>query len=290
MDSLACPTCGATMVERKRRSDGAGFYGCSRYPACRGIRPPAPQPPPPPLVAASDAAAAAGGSASAEYERRLARHEAGLPARRRRARLVGVGLAALGLALWLWIPAYWATAALLGLFGLIIAFAPLAVVQTTASWDTGARGEAETAALLEPLTPLGAVVLHDRRIPGSGANIDHIVICPSGVFVVETKSYQGDVRARGDVLTRAGRRTRAVEEALREAEVVGQIVAPLAVTPLIVVHRARVGVRSVGGVRVLRPGELAKHILGLPAVLSASDILGLGARLDKALPPAARRL
>ncbi|MCA1834619.1 MAG: hypothetical protein LC750_18135 [Actinobacteria bacterium] len=27
------------MVLRRRRSDGAAFYGCSRYPICRGTRP-----------------------------------------------------------------------------------------------------------------------------------------------------------------------------------------------------------------------------------------------------------
>jgi ssDNA-binding Zn-finger/Zn-ribbon topoisomerase 1 len=33
-----CPTCGATMVARRRRSDGEPFWGCSRFPQCRGIR------------------------------------------------------------------------------------------------------------------------------------------------------------------------------------------------------------------------------------------------------------
>jgi hypothetical protein len=33
-----CPTCGATMVARRRHSDGEPFWGCSRFPQCRGIR------------------------------------------------------------------------------------------------------------------------------------------------------------------------------------------------------------------------------------------------------------
>lgn len=32
-----CPYCGAPMVLRRRKSDGKGFYGCSRYPECKGI-------------------------------------------------------------------------------------------------------------------------------------------------------------------------------------------------------------------------------------------------------------
>ena len=35
---LKCPKCGAKMVVRHRKSDGVSFYGCSRYPQCRGIR------------------------------------------------------------------------------------------------------------------------------------------------------------------------------------------------------------------------------------------------------------
>jgi len=34
---LKCPRCGSKMVLRHRRSDGGVFYGCSKYPACRGV-------------------------------------------------------------------------------------------------------------------------------------------------------------------------------------------------------------------------------------------------------------
>ena len=33
-------------------------------------------------------------------------------------------------------------------------------------------------------------VLHDRRIPGTRANIDHIVTGPSGVWVIDAKRYK----------------------------------------------------------------------------------------------------
>jgi Nuclease-related domain len=39
-------------------------------------------------------------------------------------------------------------------------------------------------------------VLHDRRIPGSRANIDHIVVAPCGVFVIDAKNYKGRVEKR----------------------------------------------------------------------------------------------
>ena len=34
----SCPNCGTPMVLRTRRSDGTPFWGCPRYPSCRGIR------------------------------------------------------------------------------------------------------------------------------------------------------------------------------------------------------------------------------------------------------------
>lgn len=33
-----CPWCGRTLVERRRKSDGAAFVGCSGYPECRYVR------------------------------------------------------------------------------------------------------------------------------------------------------------------------------------------------------------------------------------------------------------
>lgn len=33
-----CPRCGAAMVRRTNRRDGSSFWGCSRFPSCRGAR------------------------------------------------------------------------------------------------------------------------------------------------------------------------------------------------------------------------------------------------------------
>jgi hypothetical protein len=55
----------------------------------------------------------------------------------------------------------------------------------------GAAGERRTARLLGPLERQGWVVLHDLAVPGSPANLDHLMIGPSGVFVVDSKQYRG---------------------------------------------------------------------------------------------------
>jgi nuclease-like protein len=61
------------------------------------------------------------------------------------------------------------------------------------AWTRGAEGEATVARSLSNHLQDSAVVLHDRRIPRSRANIDHIAIAPSGVWVIDSKRYKGKV-------------------------------------------------------------------------------------------------
>jgi hypothetical protein len=63
--------------------------------------------------------------------------------------------------------------------------------QSTTAWATGARGEALLGSGLDGLAGCGVRVLHDRRIPRTKANIDHIAVSPAGVFVVDAKRYKG---------------------------------------------------------------------------------------------------
>ncbi|MGE0308178.1 MAG: NERD domain-containing protein [Acidimicrobiia bacterium] len=58
------------------------------------------------------------------------------------------------------------------------------------NWERGADGEAHTAARLAWLPP-GFVALHDLRVPRHKANIDHVVIGPTGVWVIDTKTWAG---------------------------------------------------------------------------------------------------
>jgi hypothetical protein len=65
------------------------------------------------------------------------------------------------------------------------------------NWKIGAQGEREAAARLATLLEHSKVlILHDRRMPGSAANIDHIAIGPGGVTVIDTKKWNGKARVR----------------------------------------------------------------------------------------------
>ena len=59
------------------------------------------------------------------------------------------------------------------------------------AWRRGAAGERRTARLLGPLERQGWAVLHDLAVPGSRANLDHLVIGSGGVFAIDSKQYRG---------------------------------------------------------------------------------------------------
>lgn len=74
--------------------------------------------------------------------------------------------------------------------------------QSTRAWERGAVGEEKLARSLDGLVDRGVRVLHDRRIPGGRANIDHMVVAPAGVFVIDAKRYKGrpHLRVEGGIV------------------------------------------------------------------------------------------
>lgn len=73
--------------------------------------------------------------------------------------------------------------------------------RSTAVWAQGAVGEERVAAQLDVLAEVGVIALHDRRIPGTKANIDHIAVTPWGVWVIDAKRY---LNKRPDLITEGG--------------------------------------------------------------------------------------
>ena len=91
--------------------------------------------------------------------------------------------------------------------------------------DRGADGEETTAAVLAGLPTGQWTVLHDLRWPGRRfANVDHVVIGPPGVFVIDSKNWSGQITVRDNVLRQNGYK--------REPAVAGAAEAALAVAQL----------------------------------------------------------
>lgn len=67
--------------------------------------------------------------------------------------------------------------------------------QSTKAWAKGSRGEHALGGYLEKLDDgASIIVLHDRRIPGTRANVDHIAVTSNGVHVIDAKNYTGKVQ------------------------------------------------------------------------------------------------
>lgn len=170
--------------------------------------------------------------------------------------------------------------------------------QSTRAWERGAVGEELLAARLQEL-PATARVLHDRRIPGSRANIDHIVITPAGVWVIDAKRYKGKrpalrvegglVHPRRESLRIGGRdSTRLVTGVATQSERVRTAIADSEVTVTGVLCFLEAdwplvgGDFTVDGIQVVWPRLLVKQISSAPA--SSLDVDAVHRRLAETFP------
>jgi hypothetical protein len=154
----------------------------------------------------------------------------------------------------------------------------------TVAWRRGAAGERRTARLLAPLERCGWAVLHDLAIPGTPANIDHLVIGPGGVVVIDTKQYRGRLRLDTDGLLWHGRQLLvAILRKLRWAadqadDVLG--VVDVQVVAIMAVHGANVpwGQLTADGVIVAPARRVPDLLQALPAILGPERVAWLADR------------
>ncbi|MFZ3595092.1 NERD domain-containing protein [Streptomyces sp. BH104] len=125
-----------------------------------------------------------------------------------------------------------------------------------ARYAAGAEGERRTGRLLAVLRLVGCLVLHDLALPGSRANVDHLVVSFWGVVVViDTKRWDAHYRIRM-VRGHLFHGDRDVCDRLRglrhEAETVARVLG-VPVIPLVVVHGAPVdgGELVLDGIRIV---------------------------------------
>jgi hypothetical protein len=145
---------------------------------------------------------------------------------------------------------------------------------STKAWAKGAIGEERLGARLDSLVSASFAVLHDRRIPGTKANIDHIAITPAGIWVIDAKRYKGrpELKIEGGILrpraekVMVGRRdcTKLVDGVLKQVDLVREVVDDLPVTGALCFVEAdwRLigGAFATRGVHVLWPKRLAKFL------------------------------
>jgi hypothetical protein len=133
------------------------------------------------------------------------------------------------------------------------------------------------------------VIFHDLAMPDSLANLDHLVLGPSGVFVIDSKQWTGQVHQSSDGLIWHDhyRLDRTLATIGWQAETPGRLLG-VPVAPLVCVHGAHIqggGLRAQGVAIV--PATLLRSALGHDQVLSDADVQLLAATARTRLRPAA---
>lgn len=157
------------------------------------------------------------------------------------------------------------------------------LLQYADSYERGALGEDTTARALGSL-PTGWTALHDRRWPGRRlANIDHVVVGPGGVFVVDTKNWSGTLSlSQGRLRQNGHARDKAVAAAADAALAIAGVIAPYArhVHPVLCFAGEARASGSAGGVAVCTTDDLAAVLLRCPEVLTPEQAKDVLSRLE----------
>jgi hypothetical protein len=171
--------------------------------------------------------------------------------------------------------------------------------QSTKAWDTGAIGEERLGEKVNELASDRVRILHDRRIPGTRANIDHIAVTPTGVYVIDPKRYNGRptlriegglLRPRTEKLLVGGRdRTKLVDGVLKQVDLVRTIVGDdVPVTAVLCFIDADWpligGAFTTRGVEVLWPKKLYPRLMAVTS--HQFRIATVHGQLATILPPA----
>lgn len=142
-------------------------------------------------------------------------------------------------------------------------------------------------------------MLHDRLVPGRRrANLDHVAVAPSGVWVIDAKRYRGKASVKTPLLGKPSLRingrdeTRLVDGVCRQAAAVtallrsqGFAVEAAPVLCFVDTELPLLGLPRVSGVTISGRRGLAKR-LNAAGPLSLAEVSALAACLDGALRPA----
>lgn len=171
------------------------------------------------------------------------------------------------------------------------------------AWAKGSEGERRLGANLERETADRAIILHDRKVPRTRGNIDHIAVAPSGIWVIDAKNYRGLVEHRDvggwfrrDLRIMVGGRdqTKLAEGLKWQIDAVKKAIptssAPVTGVLCFTDAQWRLFAKPFrhGEIWVTWPKTVIDMIL-MPTILGPDDITQIAAQLSQALRPAMPR-
>lgn len=147
------------------------------------------------------------------------------------------------------------------------------------SWMIAHRTERHVAGSLAPLTAVGYTFLHDRGWPGtrSRAQIDHVLVGPGGLFIVDTKAW-------ADVEIAGGRIFRGQEDVTDDLDALADLaygaeavlaeigLAPGEVAVIVVLAGRSLSPTQVGTLTVVGESQAARHISARGNRLTARQV------------------
>lgn len=172
-------------------------------------------------------------------------------------------------------------------------------------WVKGAAGEYLMDLSLHKHVNEGAVILTDRSVPGTKSNIDHIVVAPSGVWIIDSKNWRGKIEYKPT--SKFGGETRLFvnnKDRTSEVEAIFNLVIPVAqiiedrsvpINPALVFIEGDWSSTSTARILASKPYQHLRVWISWPKAiwkkinepgpLDADAIERIGARLDASLRP-----
>jgi hypothetical protein len=180
----------------------------------------------------------------------------------------------------------------------------MAAREAAGTWGRGSEGESRLANFVAREVGAAVIAIHDRLIPGTLGNVDHIFVAATGVWVVDAKAYKGKLERREsgplwrreNTLYIRGRNRTSLAQGVEKQ--VAAVIAALRPDPALKgtdVHGALCFLDSewglldfpfqIGNVWVMYPGALRKRLRKAGA-LERDVMERIARRLDISLPHA----
>jgi Nuclease-related domain len=154
------------------------------------------------------------------------------------------------------------------------------------AWAIGAAGEKRAARWLAKL-PTGWHVFHDIPVGARGANIDHVVIGPGGVFTVNSKKLTRQVVVSPRTVRVAGHRTDYLPIATHEARRAARLLSTalgraIDVTPILAFEVDELVVRQQPlDVAAVEMRSLTRWLKSHPSTLSEREVIEIASVAHK---------
>ncbi|QDY89104.1 NERD domain-containing protein [Arthrobacter sp. UKPF54-2] len=157
------------------------------------------------------------------------------------------------------------------------------------AWSTGAAGEVLVAEKLQALEPYGWLALHDVHWPGRPkANLDHVLVGPGGIVIVDAKHWSGEVRLwEGNIRQNGYSRESEIEGVLQQASAVAALLEPnhrrLVQGWICLVGQPELRGTTTSRITIEGLNTLAEAVASLPAVLDPALVPTIHAHLQQLL-------